>query len=67
MVRRRAELCYHVKFSVVFWIFSSRMTQMRGDVVLSLDVVLVCIIIVVRCRCHCRQSMAVMIVTDAHF
>ena len=39
---------------------------MGGNVVLSHDVVLVYIIIVVRCRCHCRQSMAVMIVTDAH-
>ena len=36
MVRRRAELCYHVKFSDVFWILSSRMTQMGGYVVLSL-------------------------------
>ena len=31
MVRRRAVLCYHVKFVGVFWIFSPKMTQMRGQ------------------------------------
>ena len=53
MVRRRAELCYHVKFSVVFWIFSSRMAQMGRCVVSSHDVILVFMITVTSCRCHC--------------
>ena len=43
MVRRRAVLCYHVKFVGVFCSFSSRMTLMGGKVVLSHDVVLVSI------------------------
>ena len=47
MVRRRAVLCYHVKFGGVFCSFSSRMTLMRGKVVfLYLDVVLVSMIMV---------------------
>ena len=62
MVRRRAVLCYHVKFVGVFWIFSSRMTQMGGDVVLSHIVFLVFMTIVLMSRCHCRLSMVVMIV-----
>ena len=40
---------------------------MGGEVVSSHDVVLVSIIIVVMCRCHNRQSMAMMIVAEAHF
>ena len=64
MVRRRAGLCYHVKFVGVFWIFSPRMTQMGRGVVSSHYVILVSITIVTRCRCRCRQSMSMMIVRD---
>ena len=62
MVRRRPELCYHVKFVGVFRTFSPKMTQMGGDVLLSHVVILVFMIIVLMCRCHCRWSMTVMIV-----
>ena len=51
-----------VKFVGVFWIFSSRMTQMGGDVFLSHVVFLVFMIIVLMSRCHCRWSMTVMMI-----
>ena len=58
---------FFVKFVGVFWIFSSRMIQMGGDVVLSHVIILVFMIIVLMSRCHCRWSMIVMmVIADAH-